>query len=40
MIEDGLHFHLGIKYQGQYKDGLETGEWNMTINDVLLGGST
>ena len=36
MIEDGLHYHLGIRYQGQYKDGLETDEWIMTLNDILL----
>ena len=35
MIETGLHYHLGIKYQGQYKDGLEDGTWTMTLNDVL-----
>ena len=35
MIEEGLHYHLGIRYQGQYKDGLENGTWTMTLNDVL-----
>ena len=37
MIEDGLHYHLGYKYQGQYKDGLEEGLWTITnTNDVLI----
>jgi len=35
MIEKGLHYHLGIRYEGQYKDGLENGTWTMTLNDVL-----
>ena len=35
MIEEGLHYHLGIKYEGKYKDGLENGTWTMTLNDVL-----
>ena len=35
MIEEGLHYHLGIKYEGQYKAGLENGTWTMTLNDVL-----
>ena len=37
MIEEGLHYHLGYKYQGQYKDGLEEGLWTITnTNDVLI----
>ena len=36
MIEDGLHYHLGYKYQGQYKNRLEDGEWIITKNDVLF----
>jgi hypothetical protein len=37
MIEKGLHYHLGYKYQGQYKDGLEEGLWTITnTNDVLI----
>ncbi len=36
MIEKGLHYHLGYKYQGQYKDRLEDGEWIITKNDVLF----
>ena len=35
MIEAGLHYHLGIRYEGKYKDGLENGTWTMTLNDVL-----
>jgi len=37
MIENGLHYHLGYKYQGQYEDGLEEGLWTITnTNDVLI----
>jgi hypothetical protein len=36
MIEKGLHYHKGYRYVGQYKDGLEDGEWIITKNDVLL----
>jgi len=36
MIEKGLHYHLGYKYKGQYKDRLEDGEWIITKNDVLF----
>ena len=36
MIENGLHYHLGYKYQGQYEDGLEAGLWTITKTDVLV----
>ena len=36
MIEKGLHYHRGYRYVGQYKDGLEDGEWIITKNDVLF----
>ena len=36
MIEQGLHYHNGYKYTGNYKDGLEDGEWIITKNDVLF----
>jgi antitoxin component YwqK of YwqJK toxin-antitoxin module len=37
MIEEEVHYHLGYKYQGQYKDGLEEGLWTITnTNDVLI----
>ena len=37
MIEDGLHYHLGYRYKGQYKDRLEDGTWTITnTNDVLV----
>ena len=36
MIEEGLHFHKGYRYVGQYKDGLENGEWTITKKDVLV----
>ena len=37
MIENGLHYHLGYKYKGQYKNRLEEGEWIITnTNDVLV----
>ena len=34
--EEGLHYHNGYKYTGNYKDGLEDGEWIITKNDVLF----
>jgi len=36
MIEKGLHYHRGYRYEGQYKDELEDGEWIITKNDVLF----
>jgi len=34
--EEGLHYHKGYRYTGNYKDGLEDGEWIITKNDVLF----
>ena len=36
MIEEGLHYHKGYRYVGQYKDGLEKGLWTITKTDVLV----
>ena len=37
MIEKGLHYHLGYRYEGMYKNGLEDGTWIITnSNDVLI----
>ena len=36
MIEEGLHYHKGYRYVGQYKDGLENGLWTITKTDVLV----
>ena len=34
--EIGMHYHMGIRYQGLYRDGMESGEWKMTKDNVLL----
>ena len=34
--ENGLHYHLGYRYQGLYRDEMESGEWNITKNNVLI----
>jgi len=34
--ENGLHYHKGYRYVGQYKDGLENGLWTITKTDVLV----
>jgi len=35
--EKGLHYHLGYRYEGMYKNGLEDGRWKITnSNDVLI----
>ena len=37
MTENGLHYHLGYRYEGMYKNGLEDGTWIITnSNDVLI----
>ena len=34
--ENGLHYHLGFKYQGLYRDGMEHSEWKITKDNVLF----
>jgi len=34
--ENGLHYHLGFKYHGLYRDGMEYGEWKITKDNVLF----
>ena len=36
MTENGLHYHLGYRYEGMYKNGLEDGTWIITNTNGVL----
>lgn len=35
-VEKGLHYHLGLRYEGEYHNGKTNGMWIITKNGDLV----